>query len=39
MENRYTGVFEQVGDWWLGYAEELPGCNAQERTLDEARAS
>jgi predicted RNase H-like HicB family nuclease len=39
MENRYTGVFEQVGDWWTGYAEELPGCNVQERTLDEARES
>jgi predicted RNase H-like HicB family nuclease len=25
--------------WWTGFAEELPGCNVQERTLDEARAS
>ncbi len=39
MENRYTGVFEQVGDWWTGYVEELPGCNVQERTLPEARES
>lgn len=39
MENRYTGVFEQVGEWWIGFVEELPGCNVQERTLDEARAS
>lgn len=39
MENRYTGVFEQTGDWWMGFVEELPGCNVQERTLDEARAS
>jgi len=39
MENRYTGVFEQVGDWWLGYVEELPGCNVQERTLEDARES
>jgi len=37
MENRYTAVFEQVGDWWVGYAEELPGCHVQERSLDEAR--
>lgn len=37
MENRYTGVFEQVGEWWIGYVEELPGCNVQERTLEEAR--
>jgi predicted RNase H-like HicB family nuclease len=39
MENRYTGVFEQVGEWWIGHVEELPGCNVQERTLDEARES
>jgi predicted RNase H-like HicB family nuclease len=39
MDNRYTGVFEQVGDWWIGHVEELPGCNVQERTLEEARES
>jgi len=39
MENRYTAAFEQVGDWWTGYVEELPGCNLQERTLEEARKS
>ena len=39
MDNRYTGVFEQVGDWWIGYVEELPGCNVQERSLEEARQS
>jgi len=39
MDNRYTGVFEQVDDWWAGYIEELPGCNVQERTLEDARES
>ncbi len=39
MENQYTGVFEQVGDWWIGYAEELPGCHVQESSLDEARTA
>lgn len=39
MENRYTGVFEHVDDWWIGHAEELPGCNVQERSLEEARVS
>lgn len=39
MENSYTGVFEQVAGWWTGYVEELPGCNVQERTLEEARES
>jgi predicted RNase H-like HicB family nuclease len=39
MDNRYTGVFEHVGGWWTGHVEELPGCNVQERTLEEARDS
>ncbi len=33
----FTAVFEQAGDWWIGYVEELPGANTQGRTLDEAR--
>ncbi len=36
---RFTAVFEQDGDWWIGYVEELPGANAQGRTLAEARES
>jgi predicted RNase H-like HicB family nuclease len=39
VKNRYTAAFEQVGDWWIGHVEELPGCNVQERTLEEARES
>jgi len=35
----FTAVYERDGDWWIGYVEELPGANAQERTLDEARQS
>lgn len=34
---RFTAVFEQAGDWWIGYVEELAGANTQGRTLDEAR--
>ena len=34
---RFTAVFEQVGEWWIGYVEELPGANTQGRTLEEAR--
>ena len=37
MVNRYTAVFEQIGEWWIGYVEELPGANTQGRTLDEVR--
>jgi predicted RNase H-like HicB family nuclease len=39
MVNQYTGVFEQVEGWWIGHVEELPGCNVQERTIEEARES
>ena len=36
----YTAVFTETKDgWWLGWVEEVPGANAQERTLDEARQS
>jgi len=37
MESRFTAVFEQVGEWWIGYVEELPGANTQGRTLEETR--
>jgi len=34
---KLTAIFEKVGEWWLGYVEELPGANTQGKTLDEAR--
>lgn len=37
MESTFTGIFEKVGDWYIGYVEELPGANTQARTLEEAR--
>jgi predicted RNase H-like HicB family nuclease len=35
----FTAVFKQEEGWWIGWVEELPGANAQERTLEEARSS
>ena len=35
----FNAVFVQEGEWILGWIEEMPGAVAQERTLDEARAS
>lgn len=35
----FTAVYQQDEGWWIGYVEELPGANAQERTLEEARES
>ena len=32
MPNTYTAVTKQHGDWWIGWIEEIPGVNCQERT-------
>ena len=28
----YTAILKQDGDWWIGWVEEVPGFNGQERT-------
>jgi predicted RNase H-like HicB family nuclease len=33
----FTAVFERHGRWYVGYVPEVPGVNAQERTLAGAR--
>ena len=35
----FTAVYQQVGEWWAAWVEELPGANTQGRTLEEARAN
>ncbi len=35
MANTYTPVTQQDGDWWIGWIEEAPGVNCQERTRGE----
>lgn len=35
MNNEYTAVLKQDGDWWFGWIEEVPGVNCQERTKEE----
>lgn len=35
MKNTYTAVVKQDGDWWIGWIEEIPGVNCQERTREE----
>jgi predicted RNase H-like HicB family nuclease len=35
MKNEYTAVVKQSGDWWIGWVEEVPGVNCQERTHQE----
>ena len=33
-ESRYTALVKRVGDWWIGWVQEVPGVNAQERTKE-----
>ena len=35
MPNRYTAITKKKGDWWIGWIEEVPGVNCQERTRAE----
>ena len=34
MNNQYTAVIKQDGDWWIGWIEEIPGVNCQESTRE-----
>ena len=35
----YTAVIKRSGDWWIGWIEEVPGVNCQERTRADLRRS
>ncbi len=35
MNNDYTAIIKQDGDWWIGWIEEVPGVNCQEKTYKE----
>ena len=35
MNAEYTAIIKQSGDWWIGWIEEIPGVNCQERTREE----
>ncbi len=37
MKNEYTAVLKQEDDWWVGWIEEIPGINCQEKTYDELK--
>jgi predicted RNase H-like HicB family nuclease len=39
MNNQYTAVVKKDGDWWVGWIEEVPGVNCQERTREELTES
>jgi predicted RNase H-like HicB family nuclease len=35
MANSYTAIMKKDGGWWIGWVEEVPGVNCQERTEEE----
>ena len=35
MPNTYNAITKKDGDWWIGWIEEVPGVNCQERTREE----
>jgi len=35
MPKEYTAIIKQDREWWIGWIEEVPGINCQERTHDE----
>ena len=32
MKQKYTAIIKQTDAWWVGWIEEIPGVNCQERT-------
>ena len=39
MVNEFSAVYEQDGEWFIGYCPEIPEANGQGKTLDECRES
>jgi predicted RNase H-like HicB family nuclease len=35
MQEGFTAVVKQSDPWWIGWIEEIPGVNCQERTREE----
>jgi len=35
MNNEYTAVVKKEDTWWIGWIEEVPGVNCQERSREE----
>lgn len=34
MKSEYTAIIKQDNDWWVGWIEEVPGVNCQEKTRE-----
>lgn len=34
MNGTFTAIIKQRDNWWIGWIEEVPGVNAQEKTKE-----
>ena len=39
MNKEYKAIIKQDGEWWIGWIEEVPGVNCQEKTHEALIAS
>ena len=37
MKKEYTAIVKQEEDWWVGWIEEIPGVNCQEKTYEKLK--
>lgn len=35
MNQTYTAIIKKTEQWWIGWIEEIPGVNCQEKTREE----
>ncbi len=35
LHSEFTAIVKQENQWWIGWIEEVPGVNCQERTHEE----
>ena len=35
MNTQYTAIIKQDKDWWIGWIEEVPGVNCQEKSREQ----
>jgi len=34
MMSEFTAIVKQSGEWWIGWIEEVPGVNCQEKSRE-----
>jgi hypothetical protein len=39
VQDHYTAVLKKKGDWWIGWIEEIPGVNCQEKAKEHVIAT